>query len=63
MTVDEAHTFFAEGLLTYNCADALQYLCLGTISHNDWRPENEREDEDDAMPVRRVARTASYSGY
>ncbi len=43
-------------------ADGLQYLTLGVISHNDWRQERDKDDDEDVQ-VRRVARRAGYSGY
>lgn len=29
LTVDEAHCFYAQGILVHNCADALQYMLVG----------------------------------
>ncbi len=29
LTVEDAHCFYANGVLVHNCADALQYACLG----------------------------------
>lgn len=40
ITVEDAHCFYANGILVHNCQDAVQNLCKGTLG------ETDAEDED-----------------
>lgn len=63
LTVEDAHTFYAEGLLVHNCNDALQYLALGILATTDISGDDPDPFELSSSNLKSAINSRPYSGY